>query len=296
MTVSGYFFRAFFTLLLTVSFSENATASGFDLTPEELAFIEQEQRAQEEREMHAAMAASRSEYAAKKQYDESRQIEKAVAADLYAQRLKQEAEDYERALALSRETHPAPYSPPSSAYSPSRSAFAHGHHHQSPSAAEETYARQNAHSDGESDDEELAAALELSMQRNVPAEAAVAVAAPELSAAAEAPVAATAQNLSERARMAQERARSYQSAPPVALSIDEQVESTFEREKREIENKIRDLESLKLGQRYGSNERRSTDARLNKLTINLQDYLIPSKITATKLRLKSYISSQEGKY
>ena len=46
MTLSGYFFRAFFTLLLTVSFSENATASGFDLTPEELAFIEQGQREQ----------------------------------------------------------------------------------------------------------------------------------------------------------------------------------------------------------------------------------------------------------
>ena len=290
MTVSGYFFRAFFTLLLTVSFSENATASGFELTADELAFIEQGQREQEQREqreLQAAMAASRSEQAAKTQHDESLQIEMALEADLYAQQLKKEDEDYERALESSRQPQHDYYSAPSSAYSPPRSAFARAYpHHQAPSAAEEPYAKQSADLDGESDDEDAlneALALSLSMQQKP-------------SAAAEAPVAATALDLSQRARMAEERARRYQSAPSVALSIDEQVESTFEREKREIENEIRDLESLRLGQRYGSNERRSTDARLNKLTINLQNYLIPSKITATKLRLKSYISRQEGKY
>ena len=287
MTLSGYFFRAFFTLLLTVSFSENATASGFDLTPEELAFIEQGQREQEQREqreLQAAMAASRSEQAAKTQHDESLQIEMALEADLYAQQLKKEAEDYERALESSRQPQHDYYSAPSSAYSPPRSAFARAYpHHQAPSAAEEPYAKQSADLYGESDDEvALNEALALSMRPNT------SVAAPELSAAVAAPA------LPERERMAQKRARRYQSAPSVALSIDEQVESTFEREKREIENEIRDLESLRLGQRYGSNERRSTDARLNELTINLQNYLIPSKITATKLRLKSYISRQEG--
>ena len=207
MTLSGYFFRAFFTLLLTVSFSENATASGFDLTPEELAFIEQGQREQEQREqreLQAAMAASRSEQAAKTQHDESLQIEMALEADLYAQQLKKEAEDYERALESSRQPQHDYYSAPSSAYSPSRSAFARAYpHHQAPSAAEETYARQNAHSDGESDDEvALNEALALSMQPNT------SVAAPELSAAVAAPA------LSERERMAEERAKRYQSAPP----------------------------------------------------------------------------------
>jgi hypothetical protein len=46
MAVSGYFFRAFFALLLMVSFGKNAAASGFELTAEERAIIEQEQRAQ----------------------------------------------------------------------------------------------------------------------------------------------------------------------------------------------------------------------------------------------------------
>ena len=289
MTLSGYFFRAFFTLLLTVSFSENATASGFDLTPEELAFIEQGQREQEQREqreLQAAMAASRSEHAAKKQYDESRQIEMAVEADLYAQQLKKEAEDYERALKLSRESQPVPYSPPSSAYSPSRSEFARAYpHHQAPSAAEEPYAKQSADLDGESDDEvALNEALALSMQPNT------SVAAPELSAAVAAPA------LSERERMAQERARRYQSAPSVALSIDEQVESTFEREKREIENKINRLESIKLVQRYGSPAWKGTNTELTQLRADLQNYTEPGKITATKLRLQRYISSQQGQY
>ncbi|MEI7494014.1 MAG: hypothetical protein WCJ92_05400 [Alphaproteobacteria bacterium] len=271
MAVSGYFFRAFFVLLLMVSFGKNATAAGYfdDLTAEERAFIEQEQREQEERELHAAMAASHHDHAAKNAARERLQIEMALAADAHAQQLKQEADDLERALALSRETHPAPYSASSSAFAhtdPRHQAF-------SSSSSVDDHATE--------EDEELAAALALSMKSNVPA--AAAVAPPQLS---------------ER-ELRMERMKHFQ-APSVVRSIDEQVESTFEREKREIENEIHRLESINLMTAYPKpqdrpNARREIDARLTELRSNLQNYTQLGKITATKLRLKSYISSQQKK-
>ncbi len=252
MAVSGYFFRAFFALLLMVSFGKNAAASGFELTAEERAIIEQEQRAQEERELHAAMAASHHDHAAKNAARERLQIEMALAADAHAQQLKQEADDLERALELSRESHRVPAAAPAPA--PDTAIYS-----------------------AEDDDEDLEAALALSMERSVPA--AAAVAPPQLS---------------ER-ELRMERMKHFQSAPPVEQSIDEQVESTFEKDMNKIKNEIDRLESLKLGQRYGSNDRKLTDKRLNELKIDLQNYTLPSKVTATKLRLKSYISRQQRK-
>jgi hypothetical protein len=257
-----------------VSFSENATAAGnFYLTEEERAFIEQERREQEERELHSAMAASRGDYATKNLTNERLQIEMALEADLKAQQLKQEADELEHALALSRE-------PQSARYSPSSSAFARAHPHHQTSSAAESYAKQSA--DGASDDEELAAALALSMQSNVPAEAAT-------------------PPLSEKEKLRIERANRYQAAPPVVLSIDEQVESAFEKEMNEIENEIHRLESINLITAYPKpqdrpNARREIDSRLTQLRVNLQNYTQPGKVTATKLRLKDYISNQQGKY
>ena len=223
MAVSSYVFRAFFTLLLTVSFRENATASGFDLTPEELAIIERDNQEREQRELHAAMAASDHDHAAKNASRERLQIEMALAADAHAQRLKQEADDLERALELSRESHRVP--------------------------------------------------------------AAAAVAAPELS---------------ERERVAQERAKRFQSVLPPVLSIDQQVDAAFEKEKNEIQNEIHRLESINLITAYPKPQdrpiaRREIDARLTELRVNLQNYTQLGKATATKLRLKSYISSQQRK-
>ena len=223
MAVSSYVFRAFFTLLLTVSFRENATASGFDLTPEELAIIERDNQEREQRELHAAMAASHHDHAAKNAARERLQIEMALAADAHAQRLKQEADDLERALELSRESHRVP--------------------------------------------------------------AAAAVAAPELS---------------ERERVAQERAKRFQSVLPPVLSIDQQVDAAFEKEKNEIQNEIHRLESINLITAYPKPQdrpiaRREIDARLTELRVNLQNYTQLGKATATKLRLKSYISSQQRK-
>ena len=223
MAVSSYVFRAFFTLLLTVSFSKNATASGFDLTPEELAIIERDNQEREQRELHAAMAASHHDHVKKTSAAERLQIEMALAADAHAQRLKQEADDLERALELSRESHRVP--------------------------------------------------------------AAAAVAAPELS---------------ERERVAQERAKRFQSVLPPVLSIDQQVDAAFEKEKNEIQNEIHRLESINLITAYPKpqdrpNARREIDARLTELRVNLQNYTQLGKATATKLRLQSYISSQQRK-
>jgi hypothetical protein len=162
MAVSSYVFRAFFTLLLTVSFSKNATASGFDLTPEELAIIERDNQEREQRELHAAMAASHHHHAAENVARERLQIEMALAADAHAQQLKQEADDLERALELSRESHRVPAAAPTAAIY------------------------------GAEEDEDLEAALALSMQPNTSA------AAPELS---------------EKERLRIERAKRFQSAP-----------------------------------------------------------------------------------
>lgn len=253
MAVSSYVFRAFFTLLLTVSFSKNATASGFDLTPEELAIIERDNQEREQRELHAAMAASHHDHVKKTSAAERLQIEMALAADAHAQRLKQEADDLERALELSRESHRVPAAAPTAAI----------------------YATE--------EDEDLEAALALSMESNVPA--AAAVAAPELS---------------ERERVAQERAKRFQSVLPPVLSIDQQVDAAFEKEKNEIQNEIHRLESINLITAYPKpqdrpNARREIDARLTELRVNLQNYTQLGKATATKLRLKSYISSQQRK-
>jgi len=259
MAVSGYFLRAFFTLLLMVSFGKNATASGFELTAEERAFFEQEQRAQEERELHAAMAASHHDHAAKNAARDRLQIEMALAADAHAQRLKQEADDLEQALALSRESHRVPAAAPTAAI----------------------YGAE------EDEDLEAALALSLSMQQKPSAE--------------EAPVAAVAAPaLSERERVAQERAKRFQSVPPPVLSIDQQVDAAFEKEKNEIQNEIHRLESINLITAYPKpqdrpNARREIDARLTELRVNLQNYTELGKATATKLRLKSYISSQQRK-
>jgi hypothetical protein len=260
MTVSGYFFRAFFALLLAVSFGKNATAAGYfdDLTAEERAFIEQEQREQEQRELHAAMAASHHHHAAENVARERLQIEMALAADAHAQQLKQEADDLERALELSRESHRVPAAAPTAAI----------------------YATE--------EDEDLEAALALSMQPNTSA------AAPELSAAVAAP------ELSEKERLRIERAKRFQSAPSIVRSIDEQVDAAFEKEKNEIQNEIHRLESINLITAYPKpqdrpNARREIDARLTELRVNLQNYTQLGKATATKLRLKSYISSQQRK-
>ena len=279
MAVSGYFYRAFFALLLTVSFGKNATASGFELTEEERAFIEQGQREQEEREeqeLRSAMAASHHDHVKKTSAAERLQIEMALAADLQAQQLKQEADELEHALSLSRETHPAPYSA-------SSSAFAHTDpHHQafSSSSSVDDHATE--------EDEDLEAALALSMQPNTSA------AAPELSAAVAAP------ELSEKERLRIERAKRFQSAPSIVRSIDEQVDAAFEKEKNEIQNEIHRLESINLITAYPKpqdrpNARREIDARLTELRVNLQNYTQLGKATATKLRLKSYISSQQRK-
>jgi hypothetical protein len=258
MAVSSYVFRAFFTLLLTVSFSKNATASGFDLTPEELAIIERDNQEREQRELHAAMAASHHDHVKKTSAAERLQIEMALAADAHAQRLKQEADDLERALELSRESHRVPAAAPAPA--PDTAIYS-----------------------AEDDDEDLEAALALSMESNVPA--AAAVAAPELS---------------ERERVAQERAKRFQSVLPPVLSIDQQVDAAFEKEKNEIQNEIHRLESINLITAYPKpqdrpNARREIDARLTELRVNLQNYTQLGKATATKLRLKSYISSQQRK-
>ena len=79
---------------------------------------------------------------------------------------------------------------------------------------------------GAEEDEDLEAALALSMQPNTSA------AAPELSAAVAAP------ELSEKERLRIERAKRFQSAPSIVRSIDEQVDAAFEKEKNESDEKF----------------------------------------------------------
>ncbi len=250
MVVCNYLSCALLTLLLTVCFNSNGYAAD-ELTAEERAAIE---RDNEQRELEAAINASYIDHRRESSVREGLQMQKAMAANIQEQQLKQEAADFERAIALSQQ-----------------------HHHDNATNSAAYVAEEDEQKD--SDDEDLNAALALSMQQNtISASSAVAVAA----------TAATAPKLSQAEIQRNERMKRFQ-AHPVQLSEDQLVDSAFEKEKNVIQNQIRDLEGINLKTivQNRAEKLRQIDTKITELKEQLLNYTDRGRVAATKLRIKA---------